>query len=60
VLALEHAADDAERALRYEAVQRAQDFRQLHLYAEVGRALEEAADALKTASLLTREVVLGN
>ncbi len=60
VLALEHAADDAERRLRYEAVQRAQDFRQLHLYAEVGRALEEAADALKTAALITRDVVLGS
>jgi uncharacterized protein Yka (UPF0111/DUF47 family) len=59
VLALEHAADDAERGLRYEAVQHAQDFRQLHLYAEVGRALEEAADALKRASLMTREIMLG-
>jgi uncharacterized protein Yka (UPF0111/DUF47 family) len=59
VLALEHAADDAERALRYEAVQHAQDFRQLHLYAEVGRALEEGADALKRAALMTRDIVLG-
>jgi uncharacterized protein Yka (UPF0111/DUF47 family) len=60
VLALEHAADDAERGLRYEAVQHAQDFRQLHLYAEVGRALEEGADALKRASLITRDVMLGS
>ena len=59
VLALEHAADDAERGLRYEAVQHAQDFRQLHLYSEVGRALEEGADALKRASLMTRDLVLG-
>jgi uncharacterized protein Yka (UPF0111/DUF47 family) len=59
VLALEHAADDAERGLRYEAVQHAQDFRQLHLYAEVGRALEEGADALKTASLIARDFMLG-
>jgi uncharacterized protein Yka (UPF0111/DUF47 family) len=59
VQALEHAADDAERGLRYEAVQHAQDFRQLHLYSEVGRALEEAADALKHASLIIRDVVLG-
>ncbi len=60
VQALEHAADDAERGLRYEAVQQAQDFRQLHLYAEVGRALEEAADALNRACLITRDVVLGS
>jgi uncharacterized protein Yka (UPF0111/DUF47 family) len=60
VLVLEHAADDAERGLRYEAVQHAQDFRQLHLYAEVGHALEEGADALKRASLITRDVMLGS
>ena len=60
VLALEHAADDAERGLRYEAVQHAQDFRQMHLYAEVGHALEEGADALKRASLITRDVMLGS
>ncbi|CAH2599000.1 DUF47 family protein [Rhodovastum atsumiense] len=60
VLALEHAADDAERALRHAAVQHAQHFRQLHLYSEIGRALEEAADALKRSGLITRDVVLGN
>jgi uncharacterized protein Yka (UPF0111/DUF47 family) len=57
---LEHRADDAERALTYATVQHATDFRQLHLYAEIGRSLEEAADALKRASLITREYVLGN
>jgi uncharacterized protein Yka (UPF0111/DUF47 family) len=59
VTALEHAADDAERSLRYEAVRHAKDFRELHLYSELGRALEEAADALKRASLISRDVVLG-
>jgi uncharacterized protein Yka (UPF0111/DUF47 family) len=57
---LEHRADDAERALTYAAVQHASDFRQLHLYAEIGRSLESAADALKRASLTTRDYVLGN
>ena len=60
VAELEHRADDAERALTYAAVQHAHNFRQLHLYAEIGRSLEEAADALKRASLVTREYVLGN
>lgn len=60
VQALEHAADDAERGLRFDAVQQAQNFRQLHLYAEVGRVLEEAADALKRAGLITRDVMLGS
>ncbi len=59
VLALEHAADDAERRLRLEAVQQAGNFRQLYLYAEVGRVLEEAADALKHAGLIARDVMLG-
>ena len=57
---LEHEADDAERALTSAAIQHAQDFRQLHLYAEIGRSLEAAADALKHASLLAREHVLGS
>jgi len=57
--ALEHQADDAERALRYAAVQHAQDFRQLHLYSEIGRSMEAAADALKRSSLITRDYVLG-
>jgi uncharacterized protein Yka (UPF0111/DUF47 family) len=56
--ALEHAADDAERALAAEAVKHAADFRQLHLFAAVGGKLEAAADALKHASLVLREYVL--
>ncbi len=56
---LEHQADDAERALTYAAVQHAEDFRQLHLYAEMGGGLEEAADALKRASFLARDHILG-
>jgi hypothetical protein len=56
---LEHEADDAERALTSVAVQHARDFRQLHLYAEMGRSLEAGADALKRASLMAREHVLG-
>ena len=60
VASLEHEADDAERALTSVAVQHARDFRQLHLYAEMGRSLEAGADALKRASLLAREHVLGH
>jgi hypothetical protein len=39
-------------------VRHAGDFRQLHLFAAVGDKLEEAADALKHASLILREQVL--
>lgn len=56
---LEHQADDAERALRYVALERAQDFRQLHVYTEIGRCMEAAADALKRSSLITHDYVLG-
>jgi hypothetical protein len=58
IAALEHEADDAERALAATAVQRAKDFRQLHLFTAVGGKLEEASDALKRASLVLREHVL--
>ena len=50
--ALEHQADDAQRALTASAVQHARDFRQLHLFSAIGDRLEEAADALKHASLI--------
>ena len=41
------------------AVRHAADFRQLHLYSALGDRLEEAADALRRASLILRERVLG-
>jgi uncharacterized protein Yka (UPF0111/DUF47 family) len=60
LLALEHQADDAERALTYAAVQRARNFRQLHLYSEIGAGLEAAADALKSAGLIARDHLFAN
>lgn len=57
---LEHEADDAERLLAASAIQHASDFRQLHLFTAVGDKLEQAADALKHASLILREQVLEN
>jgi uncharacterized protein Yka (UPF0111/DUF47 family) len=59
VAELEHAADDAERALTASAVRQATDFRQLHLLTALGDRLEEAADALKKASMLLRNHLLG-
>ena len=59
LLELEHNADDAERALIHATVQHARDFRQLHMYAEMGRSLESAADALKWAGLIIRDHLLG-
>ena len=58
VTALEHEADDAERALAACAVHHAKDFRQLHLFTAIGARFEAAADALKHVSLMLRDHVL--
>ena len=58
IAALEHQADDVERALTAAAVRHAADFRQLHLYTALGSKLEAASDALKHASLVLRDHVL--
>lgn len=58
IAALEHQVDDAERTLTAAAIRHAADFRQLHLYSALGSRLEEAADALRSASLVLRERVL--
>jgi len=55
IAALEHEADDAQRALTASAVQHASDFRQLHLFTAIGDRLENASDALKRASLILHE-----
>ena len=60
VFEFEHQADNAERALTYAAVQHAPDFRQLHLYAEMGRSLEAASDALKSAGVIARDYLIGS
>jgi uncharacterized protein Yka (UPF0111/DUF47 family) len=58
IAALEHEADDAQRALTASAVQYADDFRQLHLFTAIGDRLENASDALKRASLILHEHML--
>ncbi len=58
VSALEHEADNAERALTVAIVAHAKDFRQLHLFTAIGGKFEAAADALKHASLILRDHVL--
>lgn len=58
--ALEHDADAAERAVAVVGLKRATDFRELHVLSEVRQGLGEASDALKRASLLLRDHVLGD
>jgi uncharacterized protein Yka (UPF0111/DUF47 family) len=58
VAAIEHQADATERDFIACSIQQAKDFRQLHLLSAIGHAFEEAADALKHASLILRDHVL--
>ena len=57
---LEHDADEAERRVAVMALRDARDFRQLHLISAIADGLEEGADALKHASLLLRDHMLGD
>lgn len=59
IAALEHEADDAERALTAIAVRQTADFRQLHLYTAIGAKLEDATDALQHAGRMLRDHLLG-
>jgi uncharacterized protein Yka (UPF0111/DUF47 family) len=58
IAAIEHVADDAERALTATAVRQATDFRQLHLYTGIGARLEDATDALQHAGRMLRDHLL--
>jgi uncharacterized protein Yka (UPF0111/DUF47 family) len=58
IAALEHQADDAERAVTAAAIRHARDFRQLHLFTAIASRLEAASDALRHASLILHEHVL--
>lgn len=57
---LEHQADDAERSLTVIAIKHAADFRQLHLFTAIAAKFEAAADALRHASLILHDHVLGD
>ena len=60
IVGLEHRADDAQRLLTASAIHHAQDFRQLHLSGIISGKLGVAAHALKHASSILREHVLGD
>ena len=50
--ALEHDADDAERAVTLVGLKKATDFRELQVLSDVRRGMGEGSDPLKRASLL--------
>lgn len=57
---VEHDADDAERSVTVAALNKATDFRELHLLSQIRQGLGEASDSLKRASLILRDHVLGD
>jgi uncharacterized protein Yka (UPF0111/DUF47 family) len=59
IAVLEHDVDDAERLTTRAAIEHCEDFRQLHLCTTISDGLEESVDALKHASLMLRDHVLG-
>ncbi|MGQ9369748.1 DUF47 domain-containing protein [Azospirillum sp. ST 5-10] len=60
IVTLERRTDDVHRRVKAGLLRDAADFRQLHLFTETARTLEEAADALMRAALILRDHVLGD
>jgi uncharacterized protein Yka (UPF0111/DUF47 family) len=58
LVTLEHRSDEANRRVTASALEGAADFRQLHLWSEMARTLEEATDSLARCGLLLRDHVL--
>jgi uncharacterized protein Yka (UPF0111/DUF47 family) len=59
IMVIEQRSDDAQRAVKTTLMRAATDSRQIYLFAEAARLLEEAADALMHAALIMRDYVLG-
>ena len=58
--ALEHDADDEERAVTVAAISKATDFRELHLLSDIRQGLGERLGCLKRASLILRDHMVGD
>jgi uncharacterized protein Yka (UPF0111/DUF47 family) len=58
IVKIEHDSDDAHREITAAIVRDVSECRQVHLYSEIARTLEETTDALAISSLKLREHVL--
>jgi uncharacterized protein Yka (UPF0111/DUF47 family) len=58
VVALEHDADDALRALRTLAIREVADVRQLLLVVDMARSLEQSTDALRRSAVILNDQIL--
>ncbi|MEK7244430.1 MAG: hypothetical protein AAB223_00220, partial [Pseudomonadota bacterium] len=56
--AIEHQTDDANRAVTQAIVRETTDTRDLYLFAEIARLLEESADALNRGVYILRDHIL--
>ena len=59
LMTIEHETDDVHRKVKAAMAKEAKDFKQLHLFSETAKNIEEAADALMKAGLILRDYVLG-
>jgi len=59
LISIEHETDDVHRKVKAAMTKEAKDFKQLHLFSETAKNIEEAADALMKAGLILRDYVLG-
>jgi uncharacterized protein Yka (UPF0111/DUF47 family) len=59
IITIEHNTDDANRKVKASLMRWATDFKQLHLFSDIAKNLEEAADALMRSALILRDYVLG-
>jgi uncharacterized protein Yka (UPF0111/DUF47 family) len=59
LITIEHETDDEHRKVKAAMSREAKDFKQLHLFSETARNVEEAADSLMKAGLILRDYVLG-
>jgi len=60
LVTVEHQTDARERDVTVALIASPIDSRQLHLFGEIARHLEEAADAMLRAGLMLRDHIMGN
>ncbi|MBI4640310.1 MAG: DUF47 family protein [Candidatus Tectomicrobia bacterium] len=58
IITIEHQADDISRSMKAVIMGEARDFKQLYIFSEVSKNIEEGADWLKKAALILRDYVL--
>jgi uncharacterized protein Yka (UPF0111/DUF47 family) len=59
IITIEQMTDVSNRRVKAGIMKHATDFKQLHIFSEVAKNLEQAADALMRSALILRDYVLG-